>query len=308
MIRIKLLLIFFIYISLFNITNAQIKIEYKIGDEIVTNIDILDEINYLIFLRPNLKNLSNEEIKKIAENSIIREIIKKKELNKIFKDLNNKKIIDGSKKSLFRFKKVTNENEFLNLLIGTNIKYDKIIQKMKYELMWNELIVQKYSSLIKIDRDKLKKDLTLKISNDKKFEYNLSEILFELEDDEKIDNKYKSIIDFVKLNDFKIAASKYSIADSSIKGGQIGWIKETLLSKNLNAMLSKMKKNEVSKPLKYPNGYLILKINDKKEMKQIISIEKELEELINFEKNKQLNQFSLLFYKKLKQNIIINEY
>ncbi len=308
MIRIKLLLIFFIYISLFNTTNAQIKIEYKIGDEIVTNIDILDEINYLIFLRPNLKNLSNEEIKKIAENSIIREIIKKKELNKIFKDLDNKKIIDGSKKSLFRFKKVTNENEFLNLLIGTNIKYDKIIQKMKYELMWNELIVQKYSSLIKIDRDKLKKDLTLKISNDKKFEYNLSEILFELEDDEKIDNKYKSIIDFVKLNDFKIAASKYSIADSSIKGGQIGWIKETLLSKNLNAMLSKMKKNEVSKPLKYPNGYLILKINDKKEMKQIISIEKELEELINFEKNKQLNQFSLLFYKKLKQNIIINEY
>ena len=179
---------------------------------------------------------------------------------------------------------------------------------MKYELMWNELIVQKYSSLIKIDRDKLKKDLNIKISNDKKFEYNLSEILFELEDDEKIDNKYKSITDFVKLNDFKIAASKYSIADSSMKGGQIGWIKETLLSKNLNAMLSKMKKNEVSKPIKYPNGYLILKINDKKEMKQIISIEKELEELINFEQNKQLNQFSLLFYKKLKQNIIINEY
>ena len=304
----KLFLIFFIYISLFNITNAQIKIEYKIGDEIVTNIDILDEINYLIFLRPNLKNLSNEEIKIIAENSIIREIIKKKELNKIFKDLDNKKIIDGSKKSLFRFKKVTNENEFLNLLIGTNIKYDRIIQKMKYELMWNELIVQKYSSLIKIDRDKLKKDLTLKISNDKKFEYNLSEILFELEDTENIDNKYKSIIDFLKLNDFKIAASKYSIADSSMKGGQIGWIKETLLSKNLNAMLSKMKKNEVSKPIKYPNGYLILKINDKKEMKQIISIEKELEELINFEQNKQLNQFSLLFYKRIKQNTIINEY
>jgi len=308
MIRIKLLLIFFIYISLFNITNAQIKIEYKIGDEIVTNIDILDEINYLIFLRPNLKNLSNEEIKKIAENSIIREIIKKKELNKIFKDLDNKKIIDGSKKSLFRFKKVTNENEFLNLLIGTNIKYDKIIQKMKYELMWNELIVQKYSSLIKIDRDKLKKDLTLKISNDKKFEYNLSEILFELEDEDNVDDKYKNIIDFVKINDFKIAASKYSIADSSIKGGQIGWIKETLLSKNLNTLLSKMKKNEISKPIKYPNGYLILKINDKKEMKQIISIDKELEELINFEKNRQLNQFSLLFYKKLKQNVIINEY
>ncbi len=308
MIKIKVFLIFIIYIVFFNTSNAQIKIEYKIGDKIVTNIDISDEIDYLIFLRPNLKNLTKEEIKKIAENSIIREIIKKEELNKIFKDLDNEKIIDGSKKSLFRFKKVTNENEFLNLLIGTNIKYDKIIQKMKYELMWNELIVQKYSSFIKIDRDKLKKELALKISNDKKFEYNLSEILFELEDEDNVDDKYKNIIDFVKINDFKIAASKYSIADSSIKGGQIGWIKETLLSKNLNTLLSKMKKNEISKPIKYPNGYLILKINDKKEMKQIISIDKELEELINFEKNRQLNQFSLLFYKKLKQNVIINEY
>ena len=63
-----------------------------------------------------------------------------------------------------------------------------------------------------------------------------------------------------------------------------------------------MKKNEITKPIKYPNGYLILKINDKKEMKQIINIEKELKEFIKFEKNKQLNQFSLLFYKKLKQN------
>ena len=103
MIRIKLLLIFFIYISLFNITNAQIKIEYKIGDEIVTNIDILDEINYLIFLRPNLKNLSNEEIKKIAENSIIREIIKKKELDKILKEFEITDYEEQLKKNLFSY-------------------------------------------------------------------------------------------------------------------------------------------------------------------------------------------------------------
>ena len=32
-------------------------------------------------------------------------------------------------------------------------------------------------------------------------------------------------------------------------------------------------------------------------MKQIVSIEKELDERIRFEKNRQLNQFSLLFLK-----------
>ena len=88
--------------------------------------------------------------------------------------------------------------------------------------------------------------------------------------------------------------------------GEIGWIKETLLSESLLKIIKSLKIGQISEPLKYPNGYLLLKINDK-EMKQILSIEKELDELVKFEKNRQLNQFSLLFFKKLKQNTIINE-
>ena len=140
------------------------------------------------------------------------------------------------------------------------------------------------------------------------FEYNLSEILFEIEDKQNLKKKYNEIIEFIEKNNFKTAASKYSISNSSNKGGKIGWVKETLLSKELTLLLEKMKKNQVSEPLKFPNGYLILTINEKKEMKQNITFEKEYEELIMFEKNKQLNQFSLLFYKKLKQNTQIYEY
>ncbi len=125
---------------------------------------------------------------------------------------------------------------------------------------------------------------------------------------ENLKKKYNEIIEFIEKNNFKIAASKYSISNSSNKGGQIGWVKETLLSKELILLLEKMKKNQVSEPLKFPNGYLILRINEKKEMKQNIIFEKEYEELVIFEKNKQLNQFSVLFYKKLKQNSQIYEY
>ena len=113
---------------------------------------------------------------------------------------------------------------------------------------------------------------------------------------------------YIKLNNFKTAASKFSISSNSKTGGEIGWVKETLLSKDLNAIIKNIKIGDLSFPIKYPNGYLILKVNDKKEMKQVINIDEELKEIINFERNKQLNQFSLLFYKKLKQNSIINEY
>ena len=122
-----------------------------------------------------------------------------------------------------------------------------------------------------------------------------------------MDKKYNKIKKYINLTDFKTAASKYSISSSNNRGGEIGWVKETLLSVNLSKILSKMKINQITDPIEYPNGYLILKLNDKKEMKQIKDINKELDELIKFEKNRQLNQFSLLYYKKLRQNTVINE-
>ena len=304
----KLIILSLIIFLIKSTVQAQIKIKYKIGDEIITYIDIINERQYLIFLRPELKNLSKNEMLEISKNSLIREIIKKKEIKKLFKDLNNPILIKEIKKKLLKFKNVNNEDELLRLVNNLNIEYEDIIEKMKYEAFWNELIFQKYNSLIKINEEKLKLELIEKISSNKKYEYNLSEILFEVDKNEKIEKKYKEILNYIKLNDFKTAASKFSISGNSKRGGEIGWVKETLLSKDLNSNLKKVKKGDLSFPIKYPNGYLILKINDKKEMKQTINIDEELKEMINFEKNKQLNQFSILFYKKLKQNSIINEY
>ena len=299
--------IFFLIFFKNSISYSKIQIKYKIDEEIITNVDILNERKYLIFLRPSLNKLPQEEMIKISTNSLIKEIIKKKELKKIFKDIEKKEYAE-IKKNLFNFKKVKNENEFLDLIKKNNISYDKILQKIKYEALWNELIFRKFNSLVKIDEKKLKEKLILKFSNDKKYEYNLSEILFEVEKSETFKNKYKQIIEYINLNDFKAAASKFSISSSSNKGGEIGWIKETLLSDRLVKILKQIKMSEMIKPIKYPNGYLIIKVNDIREIKETLNIDNELRESVNFERNKQLNQFSLLYYKKLKQNTTINEY
>ena len=306
MLRIYVVIFFLIFFKN-SISYSQIQIKYKVDEEIITNIDILNEEKYLIFLRPSLNKLPQEEIVKISTNSLIKEIIKKKELKKIFKDIEKKEYAE-IKKNLFNFKKVKNENEFLNLIKKNNISYDKILEKIKYEALWNELIFRKFNTLVKIDEKKLKEKLILKFSSDKKYEYNLSEILFEVEKSETFENKYNQIIEYINLNDFNAAASKFSISSSSNKGGDIGWIKETLLSDRLVKVLKEAKKNKVIKPIKYPNGYLIIKINEIREIRQSLNIDNELKESVSFERNKQLNQFSLLYYKKLKQNTSINEY
>ena len=308
MARFKLFIIFLlVFFVNFNV-QADIKIKFKVGEDIITNIDILNEKNYLIFFRPDLSKLNEKDIIKISENSLIRELIKKKELDKLFKDTNNQEFIDSLKKNLFLRYNVQDEGQFKSLLTKNNIRFEDLLTKVKYEGLWNELIYMKYNNSVKIDKEKTRKDLILKISNKKKYEYNLSEILFDIDKNEKLISKHAKIINTIREKDFKTAASKYSISSSSDIGGELGWIKETMLSNNLNKILGNMKKNQISKPIKYPNGYLLLKINDKKEMKEVVDIEKELNDLISYERDKQLNQFSLLYYKKLKQNTKISEY
>lgn len=307
MFKLKILIITILVLSVSN-SFSNIKIKYKIENEIITNIDIEEEKKYLIFLNPNLKKLNTEQITKISENSLIREIIKKRELKRIFKDFEDKKFIDRVKLNLFKFKGVNNENEFKKILFSQDINYERVIDKIKYEGMWNELIFRKYINSVRINEKNLRLKLTNKISNNKKFEYNLSEILFEIKDTNDLNKLYKEILDYININSFDAAVSKYSISNSSLSGGKLGWIKETLLSENLVKILNSLKNGSITKPIKYPNGYLVLKINNKREIKQNIDLEKELQEMIKFEQNKQLNQFSLLFYKKLKQNIEINEY
>ena len=306
LIKIVVISIFFVLNSF--IAEANIKIKYKIGTEIITNIDILNEKDYLIFLRPSLKNLPEDEILKISENSLIREIIKKREINRIFKNFEDTEFMDEIKKNLFNFKNVDNENEFKLLAKENNINYEKVLEKIKFEGLWNDFIFKKYNSLVRIDKKKLKNQLSNKLENNKKYEYNISELIFEINEKENFSNKKKIIINYIKNNSFKAAASKFSISNTSQIGGEIGWVKETLLSEKLSKELSNILIGGITEVIKHPNGYLLLKVNDKRQIKQVINAEKELKNLINFERSKQLNQFSLLHYKKLKQNIIINEF
>ena len=304
--KIKILFVLFLLTFASYKLDAKIYIKYKIGDQIITNFDIENEINNLIFFRPSLERLSKDELNKIAKNTLIREIIKNTEIRKAFTNINSIDLEKKVKQRLFAYKKVKNEDELIQILKKDNIIYKEIVEKVKYETLWNELIFQKFNKSVKIDKDYLSKQLKVKIYKNRKFEYNLSEILFEVDNNENVIKKNEEILKSIKKYGFKASASKYSISNSASVGGNIGWVKETVLSNKIVNKLDKLNIDGITKPIKYPNGFLILMINDKKEIKKEINFDEELNEFIKFEKNKQLNQFSQLYYKRLKQNTIIN--
>ena len=290
-----------------NLSNAQNKIviEFQIEDEIVTNIDILKEKNYLIALNNSLKKLPKEQIIEISKNSIIREKIKKSKLLEIYDFEKADEYSDQLLSDFYKKLNFKNEKDLISYLSDYDLKIDEIKEKLKIETLWNEFIFSKYNNQIKIDEEKIKK----KIKNQKKYlvEYNLSEILFELNSDEKLPDKYDLIFKNIKEKGFKNSANIFSISSTSKYGGEIGWISSNQLNEVFLKEIKLTNVDELTKPIQTSSGYLILKLNGKKEIEAELNFEKEFNKMVIEEKNRQLNQFTLIYFNKIKKNIFISE-
>ena len=307
--KIQLILIFyFLFINFLNNNlYANIIIKVKVNDEIITNIDIEKEVEYLKILNPNLNQLNDDKVIELAKISLVNEIIKKREILK-FIDINkNNQFVEDYLKNLYSKLNYNSENEFKNELDSkNNYSINEIKEKIKLELLWNELIYKKYNQQLKIDKEKLINKIN-NIKNEKQKEYFLSEIIFKKKKDESLEDLINQIK--LSINDigFNNTANIYSISESSKFGGKIDWVNENSLSNLISDKLSVLKEGEYTDIIQIGNNYLLLKIDQIKVSEIKIDKQKELKKLIQLETNKQLNQFSRIYFNKSKINYSINE-
>ena len=283
------------------------KILFKVNNDIITSIDIEEEYKYLIALNDNLKKLSQNEIIEIAKKSIIKEKIKIIEINKNFKNPKiPDEILETILENFYRRLNIDNLDDFKKYLISKNVEYQDVKNKIEIESLWNELIIAKFSSKIQINENEIRNNL---IKNQEKFSksYLLSEIFFEISNSNQLNKKYQEIIEIIQKKGFENAAASISTSSTANQGGKIGWIDEDALNENLKKILSELNDNEITGPLTMPGGFMILKINEIKKKAKKQNIENELKRIINFKKNDQLNQFSKIYFNKVKKNIKIHE-
>ena len=307
--------IFLILIFFFIIKNNQLlaieefKIILKVENEIITNVDLINEKNYLIALNNEILNLPEKKSLLLAKNSIVKEKIKKNEINKHFNEEYKHEISEKRLKDLSNKIGLNNAEELKEYFLKFNLNLNFVKEKIKTDDMWNIIIYNKYKNQINIDVNELKNRLKIEIKNNNNIvtKYNISEIQFNLNVEESLEQKYNQIINSINSDGFKIASNLYSVSETSNFGGKIGWVNTTSMSESILDELEKLNIGEITKPIKIRNFFLILKIEDKKESKIKIDFEKELEKLINFETNRQFNQFSLIYLNKIKQNTFISE-
>ena len=309
--KISIFLFFFLIFFLFSKSSfsKKISIEYTVNNEPITSIEIKNEITYLKLINSDLKNMDDRSLVVYATKSVLREKIKELEIKKYFKTGMNDEIVTQNLIRLLTTLGLNNINEFNILLSELKLEKGFVKNKIEIEILWNQLIFEKYKNKLSINEDKIKKDLRVKIESEKSKinEYNLSEILFtsisksmEKEDLEKIKKSINEV-------GFENTAIIYSISSTASSGGSIGWLNKTQLSAEISEIVENLNIGEISEAINTPAGKLLLILKNKRKLEKEINFKDELNKAIIIERNKQLNQFSSIYFKKIELNTIINE-
>ena len=300
----KSFLIIILLIHFFNKAySIETKIIHRIQNEIITNIDIKNEFKYLMALNNTLKKLDNEKILSISNNSIIKEKIKKIEISRHFKIIEIKEDYKNFLiKNIYSRLNLKSINEFEIYLKDYDLTLDDVERRLTIDALWNQLIIKKYSSQININENQIKKQI-LKNNYTQTKEYKLSEIIFEVENKKEIKNKYREIINNMGDVGFENSALIYSISQSAKNGGDIGWISEKSLNNKIKKSIEFLKIGEISEPIILSTGILLLKVVDSKNSKININQEVEFKKAVAYERNRQLNQYSKIYYNKIKKNL-----
>ena len=306
----KIFILFAIINSLSNavIAENKHKIIIKINNQIITTFDIQKESKYLLALNPSMNNLSTKQIKEISKNSLIREKIKENEILKYYKinyeDPQLKKFVINIYKRL----NIGNEVEFNTYLSKFDLDIKVVIKKIALEKAWNKMIFDKFKNQVIVNEVKIKEELKKKINNSKiQTSYLISEILFQSKNEKEFQEIYNNIIKTVDESSFKSAASIYSISDSSINSGEVGWVKKNEISNSIYNELKKLNIGDISQPIKVASGFLIIYLEDVKNVEQETNPEEEFKKIVITEKNRQLNEYSIIYYIKIEKQIFINE-
>ena len=305
--KLSFFVILLVLINLKSFSNEGVYIVYNVHNQIITNIDIKKESKYLTALNIQLSNLDKNKIFNISKESILRENVKKIEILKYFNLNAENPNLDLYIKNFYTKLKLNNIIEFKNYLKKNDLTLAYVRKKIGIELAWNQLIYEKYKSQVKIDTQKIKDQIKQTSSQINEKVYLLSEIIFENDTKISFEQKVKNINQSINGIGFKNTANIYSTSDSAKFGGNLGWIEEKKLSKKILRSIEKLSTNEHSLPIQVGSAFLILKIEELKTQKKITDSAQELTKRIEYEKTRQLDQFSKIYYNKIRINTNIDE-
>ena len=245
------------------------KVVAIVEKEVITEVELRNSINQVMASK---KENSDEQYTDLVRASVLNELIQKSLIEQYANESGitiEQKKIDAFLTNIAKKNKLTIE-ELRNTIEKDGIKFGRFIDNIRYELLLKQIKNKEISSKINISdfeiESQLRKNEVLNPDV-----YNISHILIQNTSDaspEQIKENYEKSMEVYKMllakNSFEDIAKNYSNDSTAKSGGNIGWKKEADLPKLFNDQLAAINVGEITKPFQSPNGFHILKINEKK--------------------------------------------
>ncbi|PHR62395.1 MAG: peptidylprolyl isomerase [Robiginitomaculum sp.] len=154
-------------------------------------------------------------------------------------------------------------------LIKANISPHTLEDQMRADIAWQILVSGRYGSRIRVSNNQIALEQQRFKDNLSKPQYLVSEILLEspsIEQDPAIYAGGMSLIQQMKDGaPFVAVAQQFSAAPSAQQGGDMGWIREGDMPREVNAILKVMQVGTISNPIKVSGGFYIVAVRDRKD-------------------------------------------
>ena len=311
MIKIKIILIIFL-ISISGLDKSLAKIKdgilISVGNKVITKSDIVNEIKIILIL--NNKSYSDDkrnELQQMAVKSTIERTVKEIEVSK------NEYLTYDKKDFNRELNRLANRidmdlDTLKNICKSNNLDFEIIKDQIRTELLWNSLIFNIYKNRLSINAEEIEEQLKTK-QNRKEFnKYLLSEIVIQPVETDSIAERINEITSKIKIEGFENVALSESISQTSMSGGDLGWLNDTEIADKILTKIVSTPIGGISEPIILNEGILFFKIRDKKKIVKEISLEELKNQLVTSEKTKILNMFSMSHYSNLKRAILIKNF
>ena len=276
----------------------------SVGNKPITQSDIINEIKILLILsNESYTEDKRDQLQKQAMQSLIKRNIMRIEIEKF--NITEFNITDlENELKRFASKMNVDVDTLKNICESNEINFSLIEDLITVELLWNILVFNLYKNRLIVNSADIDEELK-KLEKIKKNEYLISEILIPISD---ADNTANTIIDLkkkIEIEGFENVAENLSISESSLKGGDLGWLDESIISEKIKPAIVNTPIGKISEAIILPEGILLFKVRDKKEIKSDLTLEDKKNKLVAAEKNKILGMYSLTHYDKVKRSIAI---
>lgn len=310
MIHIKKIFYTIIILTVF-LTNSKTEIKDSlfatIGNEAITRSDIINEIKVILILNgKTFKEEDRDRLQESAIKSLVKRTIKEIEIKKYdFLEYNKKDFYDRLEGLA---SDVDMDVETLKSVCAANeIDFSIIVSQIESELLWNTLIYEKYKNRLLINQSEIEEQLqSIQVEKENEIEYLISEIIIKPVSQDKLESTINDLKEKIKTEGFEKIALNFSISESSKNSGDLGWINQNTIAKKIIPVISNTPVGNISEPIVLPQGILIFKIRDKKVTKKSMNLEEAKRQLVNDEKSKILQMYSLSHFDKVRREVSIN--